>query len=101
MTPFHKKRFEEEIKKEVTKIVMQELSDPRIGIITVSRVLLTKDFHSAKVFISVFDAEKSELTIVILNKAKKRIRWLLSKRIKVRRVPELAFFAEDSALKWI
>jgi ribosome-binding factor A len=98
VTTFHKKRFEEEIKKEVSRIVIQELSDPRIGIITISRVSLSKDLHSAKIFITVLDSEKSESSLLVLNKAKKRIRWFLSKRIQVRRVPELTFFAEESVL---
>ncbi|MCK4233293.1 30S ribosome-binding factor RbfA [candidate division WOR-3 bacterium] len=96
MTSFHRNRIEEEIKKIVSNIIIQELSDPRIGIVTISRVSLTNDLHSAKIFISVLDTEKIDTTTLILNKAKKRIRWFLSKKIKVRRVPELIFYNDKN-----
>lgn len=96
MTPFHQRRIEEEIKKEVSKIIGQELRDPRIGFITISRVSVTQNLHSAKVYITVFDSKKNDSTLFGLNNAKKHIRWLLAKRLRIRSVPELHFYIETS-----
>jgi len=93
---FHQRRIEEEIKKEVSRIIVQELTDPRIGFVTISRVSLTKDLHSARLFITVLNSGNSSLTLLILNNAKKYIRWLLAKRIRVRSVPELHFYIEGN-----
>ncbi len=93
---FHQRRIEEEIKKEVSKIVGHDLSDPRIGFVTISKVSLTSNLHFAKVFITVFENKESERTLIILNNAKKHIRWLVAKRIRLRHVPELHFLMEKN-----
>jgi ribosome-binding factor A len=91
----HAKRVEEEIKREVSRILSMELADPRMGFATVSRVSLTGDFRNATIYISVLDAGQTISTLTVLNKAKRRIRWLLAKRIRVRRVPDIAFCLDE------
>lgn len=98
MKSVHQGRVEEEIKKEISKIIGRELIDSRIGFVTISRVSVTKDLHFAKIFITVFNSEQNKSTLLILNKAKKHIRWLLAKRIKVRNIPELQFYIETNYL---
>jgi ribosome-binding factor A len=93
---FHAKRLEMEIKKEVSRIMTQDLADPRIGFATVSRVTLKSDLRSASIHISVLDPAQATPTLAVLNKAKKRIRWLLAQRIKMRRIPDITFFQEES-----
>ena len=92
----HAKRLEEEIKKEVSRIMMQDLADPRIGFATVSRVALNSDFRIAAIYVSVLDPEQSTPTLIVLNKARKRIRWLLAHRIRMRRIPDIAFYLEET-----
>ena len=95
MTSFHAKRIEEEIKKEVSKIVSQELGDPRIGFVTISRVSLNRDLRLAHIFITVFNQTDKTTTLIILNRAKKHIRWILAQRMRFRRVPDINFQMED------
>ncbi|TET17311.1 MAG: 30S ribosome-binding factor RbfA [Candidatus Cloacimonadota bacterium] len=95
MTSFHVQRIEEEIKKEVSKIVAQELDDPRIGFVTISRVSLNRDLRLAHIFITVFNQTNKTTTLIILNRAKKHVRWLLAQRMRFRRVPDISFQMED------
>lgn len=92
----HAKRLEEEIKKEVSRIMTHDLADPRIGFATVSRVALSNDFRSASIHVSVLDPVQSGSTLAVLNKARKRIRWLLAKRIRMKRIPDITFFLEET-----
>lgn len=92
----HAKRIEEEIKKEVSRIMTQELADPRLGFATVSRVTVKNDFRTATIHISVLDPEQGDTTLTVLNRARKRIRWLLASRMKMRRIPDITFRLEET-----
>jgi ribosome-binding factor A len=92
----HAKRLEEEIKREVSKIMTQDLADPHLGFATVSRVALNSDFRAAAIYISVLDPVQSTPTLTVLNKARKRIRWLLAKRIRIRRIPDITFHLDET-----
>jgi ribosome-binding factor A len=90
-------RVAEAIKKEVSIIIHDELKDPRLGFVTVTRVELTQDLRQAKIFFSVLgkdeDYKKSK---VALDSALGFIRRLIAQRIKLRFVPELVFKEDRS-----
>jgi len=60
-------RVEEAIKREVSLIIHDEIKDPRIGFVTITRVELSKDLRNAKIFYSVLgkedDYEKTRLAL--------------------------------------
>lgn len=95
MNSFHYLRTTEEIKKQVSKIVGQQLADPRIGFVTISRVSLSKDMKFAKIFITILDDTKREDSLFRLNNATGYIRRLLAKKIRLRETPKLQFFWEN------
>jgi ribosome-binding factor A len=90
-------RFNEQLKREITEIVRNEVKDPRIGMVTVTAVEAAADFSVARVHISVFgeDVDKEE-SLEGLHAAAPFIRTELSKRLRVRRVPELRFELDRS-----
>ncbi len=90
-------RVEEAIRKEVSTIIHDELKDPRIGFITVTRVELTKDLRSAKIFYSVLgkDDERRK-TKLALDSALGYIRKLVAQRINLRIATELMFKEDHS-----
>lgn len=94
-------RLETEIMKEVGQIIIQEINDPRLEGITITGVDLSKDLKNAKIYYSFMGhlASKAEKVEKALNQAKKRIRYLLSKKIIMRRVPEIEF-ARDESLEY-
>ncbi len=84
-----KDRYESELKRAVSGVILSELNDSRLDWVTVNKVRLSPDYHSAVIFVSVIgDAGAS---IEVLNNASGYIRHLLSRRLKWRRVPRLSF----------
>jgi ribosome-binding factor A len=90
-------RVEEAIKKEVSLIIHDELKDPRIGFVTITRVELSKDLRNAKIFYSVLGKEDAcKKTKVALDSALGYIRSLVAQRINMRFATELMFCEDHS-----
>ena len=88
-------RLAELIRRELGKILTSGLGDPRIGFVTLTRVEVSPDMELAKIYLSVMDSPANERTTLQgLNSAKKRIRRDLGDRLDLRRMPEIAFFAD-------
>ena len=86
------KRAAEVIRAEVAKIIQSELTDPKLGFVTVVGVKLTKDLKRAIVFVSVIgDADKKKETVEHLEHARGHIRSLLRHRVVMRYLPDLHF----------
>lgn len=90
-------RISEEIKKELTKIIM-ELKDPRIPqLVSVIKVDVTKDLSYAKAYVSVFGDDKVvKDALIALKNAAGFIRKEIARKVKLRAVPEFTFVADDS-----
>ncbi|NLP37935.1 MAG: 30S ribosome-binding factor RbfA [Firmicutes bacterium] len=91
-------RVSQELKKEISDILRNEVKDPRItGLISVTSVDVTKDLSHAKIFVSVFGSEEEqEATLAALKKATGFVRSLVGSRIRLRHVPELSFQLDHS-----
>ena len=85
------------IKQEISDILRREAGDPRIAHITITDVRLTDDLRSARVY--VVELGKDRLSPEVekgLSKAKGFLKRELGKRLKLRYIPELAFFYDPS-----
>ncbi len=91
-------RVSQEIQKEVAMIIQREVKDPRLGMVTVNAVEITRDLAYAKIFVTFFtlEGQSEEESAIILNEAAGYIRTLLAKRIKARIMPELRFVFDKS-----
>jgi ribosome-binding factor A len=85
--------------RELSVIIQQELKDPRVGMITIAEVRVSKDLAYAKVFVSVMMEEKSAETLEGLNKAAGFLRAQLAKRMSIRVIPQLRFVYDDTTIK--
>ncbi len=91
-------RVAEEVKRYVGSIIKNELKDPRISeICSVTRVELSNDLRYAKIYISIYgnDEIKSN-TLSGLKNATGFVRRELSKKIKIRYIPEINFVLDES-----
>lgn len=89
-------RIAEEIKKEVSYMIQNELKDPRVtGLISITKILLTKDLKYCKIYISVFGSDK-EAALQGIKSGAGYMRKELGRRIQIRIVPELQFVLDDS-----
>jgi ribosome-binding factor A len=97
--PGHRgERLADRIRVEVAEIISGELKDPRIGFATVTGVDLSADFHHARVFVSVLgSADAQQKSLEGLISATGYVRHELGSRLRLRRVPELAFVLDHAA----
>ncbi len=93
----HRGRLGEALREEIETLVEGELSDPRIGLVSVTGVQLAEDGRSAQVLIDVEgDDEEAERSMQGLDAAKAYIRHELADRLRLRRAPELIFRLDRS-----
>jgi len=88
----------EAIRQEASIIIHDELKDPRLGFVTVTRVELSEDLRHAKIFYSVLGKEEDfKKTKEALESALGYIRKLISERINLRFAPEIIFREDKSS----
>ncbi len=84
-------RVRDLIREEVADIIMHRLKDPRLGFITVTEAWTSDDLRHARVYVSVLEETKKDESLRILMSSARFIRSELSKRLKMKFVPELSF----------
>ncbi|MEO6697442.1 MAG: 30S ribosome-binding factor RbfA [Gammaproteobacteria bacterium] len=93
-------RMADQIQRELAQLIQQQIADPRLGMVTVSAVEVSRDLAHAKVFVSVLDEQHDiKTSIEILNNAAGHLRHELSQRTKMRITPRLRF-VYDPTLKY-
>ena len=97
MSSHRKDRLASEIAKQTSKLVQTELSDPRLGFITVTRAKVSDDYKYATVYVSVMGAPKQKkLSLMGLKHARGFVQRELARRIQMRSFPEIRFELDDS-----
>lgn len=88
-------RISEEVRREVDRIIREELSDPRIsGTFSVTRADVTRDLRYAQIYVSVLEDDKRDGMMAALKSASGYIRRALGKGILIRYSPELTFISD-------
>ena len=90
------RRVAEQIKRHLSVLISKEVSDPRLGMVGVSSVVLSKDFKLATVYINVFKEEQVEDSMAALNSASSYLRKQLSQTLNQRGTPKLVFEYDTS-----
>jgi ribosome-binding factor A len=92
-------RINSQLQRELSELIRDELTDPRIGKLTVTEVIVAADVRNAKVLISQLGSDDDlKQAVKALNGAAGRLRHLLVDRLRIRHVPTLHFSA-DMALR--
>ena len=90
-------RISEEVRREVDKIIREELHDPRIdGTFSITRAEVTRDLRYAKIYISVLEDDRREPLMAALKNAAGYIRRALGKSMIIRYSPELIFVSDQN-----
>ncbi|EZH67287.1 ribosome-binding factor A [Bacillaceae bacterium JMAK1] len=97
MSQMRAQRVGEQMKKELSDILMRGVKDPRVQFVTVTGVDVTGDLQQATVYVTVLgsDEEKSQ-ALTAMKKAKGFVRSEIGKRIQLRKTPELDFEFDES-----
>ena len=85
------------IQREVAEMLVKSIKDPRIGFVTITKVTVSEDCRSAKVYFSVAGTlAERESSGKGLNSAKGYIRKELGRRLRLRYTPEIVFQFDPS-----
>ncbi|QJC28266.1 30S ribosome-binding factor RbfA [Enterobacteriaceae endosymbiont of Plateumaris braccata] len=101
---YRQSRISKELKKKISDILQQNISDPRINkFITITDLLISKDLSFAKIFIMLPYRDEInnnfKKTIYYLNNITGYIRYILKKKIILRNIPKLIFLPDFSLEK--
>lgn len=93
-------RIGEVIMRELAQMIQQEVSDPRVGMVTVSHVDVTSDLKYAKVYVTRLNGVESDQDIdeciTGLTNAAGFLKRGIAKRVEIRTIPELRFHYDKS-----
>jgi len=96
-TKYHRERLGEALREELETIVEGELGDPRIGLVSVTSVVLAEDARSARVYVAMEgDEEEVERSLKGLTAAAGYIRREVAENLHLRRAPDLYFQLDRS-----
>lgn len=84
------------VQRELTQIMLKELSDPRIGMVTITEIEMSKDLKTAKVFVfGSGPGQELQESVNTLNHAAPYIRKLLGNRLKMKSTPAVQFHSDQ------
>ena len=93
-------RVAEQIRGELSQILRDEIRDPRLPLLTITRVKLAVDLGAATIFYSPLGEDPDEARAAelqqVMAKVTGYVRRALSKRVKLRHTPELRWVLDDS-----
>jgi ribosome-binding factor A len=94
LDPHRVERISESIREELEELIGYELSDPRIGSVTVAEVHVSPDFRHAHVRLVLSGSpEEQAATLDALSHAKQFLRHQLAERVQLHHIPDLHFEA--------
>ena len=83
-------------------LIQREVKDPRLGMVTVSGVTVSRDLGYADIYVTLLgeqDPERIKENLKVLKRAAGFLRSQIAKRIKLRHVPELRFHFDESVVR--
>ena len=90
-------RISEEVRREVDRIIRDEVSDPRVtGTFSITRAEVTRDLRYAKIYVSVLEDDKREPLMKALRSAAGFVRHELGKQMVIRYAPEIQFVSDQN-----
>lgn len=95
-------RVADQLQQELAVLIQREVKDPRLGMITVSGVTVSRDLGYADVYVTLLgenDAERIKDNLKVLKRAAGFLRSQIARRIKLRHVPELRFHYDESVVR--
>jgi ribosome-binding factor A len=90
-------RVGDQIQAELASLLTREVHDPGIGFLTITRVKLSPDLQQARVYYtSIGDDKAKRESARALDRATPFLRRQVGQRLRLKRVPELTFFYDES-----
>lgn len=95
-------RLADQIQREIAGLIRSELKDPRLGMVTISAVKVSKDMGYAEIYVTVLGKELDvdyAPSLAVLNNAAGFLRGALGKSLQVRMIPRLRFHYDEVVVR--
>ena len=89
-------RISDALIEQISYIIANEVKHEDIDFVTITDVKVSNDLSYAKVYFTVLDDSKKDITLKALKEASGFIRHKLRDRIEIRQIPELTFVYDES-----
>src|SRR4051794_12892034 len=90
-------RVADQIRSEIGDLLSRSVHDPGIGFVTITRVQMSPDLQQARVYYTALGDEKARRNSErALERAAPFLRRQIGARLRLRRVPDLAFVFDES-----
>ncbi len=90
-------RVGDQIRAELASLLTREVHDPGIGFLTITRVSVSPDLQQARVYYTTIgDLKARKESARALGRATPFLRRQVGQRLRLKRVPELSFFYDES-----
>ncbi|CAA0080648.1 30S ribosome-binding factor [BD1-7 clade bacterium] len=90
------------LRKELSQLIQQEIRDPRVGMVSLTDVEVSRDLTHARIYITILgcdDADSAKESVKVLNGAAGFLRSLIAKSTTMRTTPSLRFFFDESVIR--
>lgn len=97
-------RVADQMQRELALLIQREIRDPRLGMITITAVDVSRDLAHAKVYITLMNKDSDEEiaeNLAILKNVAGFLRMQLGKVMKLRSVPQLHFHYDESVRRGV
>lgn len=95
-------RVADAIQRSIAHIIQMEMRDPRLGMVNINAVSVSKDLAIAKVYVTFVgqsQASDNQEKVDVLNNAASFIRGLMAKDLSLRTTPRLSFVFDESVVR--
>ena len=90
-------RLSDLIQRELSVVIQMEMRDPRVGMVTVNEVKVSRDISFADVYVTFLEISiPVEEALAVLEKASGYLRTRLSSRLTTRITPKLRFHFDET-----
>lgn len=96
--PTRLRRVADQIQRELSELIRDEVKDPRVGLVTLTGVELSSDFAHAKIYFTTLSAHGPDESLEGLRRAAGFLRSKLAPRLRIYNIPEL-HFAHDASVE--
>jgi ribosome-binding factor A len=96
MNPRRVARLQQQIKQRIAEVLLRDLQDPRIGLVTITRVELDRECTQCKVYWSVLSEKDRGSSASTLERARSFIQREVEKTLHTRTAPRLEFHFDES-----
>lgn len=90
-------RLQEQIKARIAEILMREIADPGLGLVTITRVVVDREFLNCRAYWSVLGDDKAKMkSEQTLTRARSYVQREVGSVLHTRTVPRLEFVFDES-----